>query len=142
MAYAEKRLGPDRTSAEAYRMKSLLDLGLVLGSDFPVEPSNPFQGLYAAVMRRSPHTGKGCPGQEDHGWHMEEALTLDEALTGFTIGPARAAFMDGRAGIIQDGALADWIVLDEALDSIDASELRKVSVKETWVAGRMVYERQ
>ncbi|KAJ4408205.1 hypothetical protein N0V85_004276, partial [Neurospora sp. IMI 360204] len=47
MAYAESRLGPERTRTEAYRMRSLIhDLNVqpVLGSDFPVEPPNPFEG--------------------------------------------------------------------------------------------------
>lgn len=37
-------------------MRSLLDMKPVLGSDFPVEPCDPFQGIYAAVTRRNPQT--------------------------------------------------------------------------------------
>jgi len=140
MAYAELRLGPERTRTEAYRMRSLLDLNPVLGSDFPVEPPNPFQGLYAAVARKNPRTGTGPPGAED-GWHLEEALTLREALRGFTKGPAGGAFMEGKVGAIQVGAFADWVVLDEPLDNISVEELRHIRVKETWVGGRLVYSR-
>ncbi len=69
MKYAESRLGKARTGTEAYRMKSFLDIKPVLGSDFPVEPPNPFEGLYAAIRRKNPHTGLGPPGSED-GWHL------------------------------------------------------------------------
>jgi len=149
MAYAELRLGAERTAKEAYRMRSLIqDLGLnpVLGSDFPVEPPNPFEGIYAAVTRKNPHTGIGPPGHEN-GWHMEEALTLDEALDGFTKGVAHGAFLDGKAGVIREGAFADWVVLDEPLEAVVAADrggveaLRSLKVRETWVAGRRVYVR-
>ena len=92
MSYAETRLGKDRTSDEAYRMRSLLDARLVLGSDFPVEPPNPFQGIYAAVTRKSPHTGE-APAGFPNGWYATESLDLDQAIRGFTEGPAYGGFM-------------------------------------------------
>lgn len=140
MKYAELRLGKERTEEEAYRMRSLLDLEPILGSDFPVEPPNPFEGIYAAVARRSPHTGKGADGSSDS-WHPEEALSLHEALAGFTEGPAHGAFLDGRAGVIQPGAMADWVVLDEPLEDLDIEEIRTLKVKETWIGGKRVYIR-
>jgi predicted amidohydrolase YtcJ len=140
MAYAEQRLGPERTAKEAYRMRSLLDINPVLGSDFPVEPADPFQGIYAAVTRRSPRTGRGVDGSSD-GWHTEEALTLDQAIRGFTEGPAYGGFTEGKTGLIAPGAYADWIVLDKPLEDMDIEELRSLKVRETWVAGRKVYSR-
>ncbi|KAH9906744.1 amidohydrolase family-domain-containing protein [Xylariomycetidae sp. FL2044] len=140
MAYAEKRLGRERTAKEAYRMRSMLDINPVLGSDFPVEPPNPFHGIYAAVTRRSPHTGRGTDDAPE-GWYTDEALTLDQAIRGFTEGPAYGGFTKGKTGVIRPGALADWIVLDKPLDQIDVEELRDLKVRETWVGGKKVYER-
>jgi len=140
MAYAEARLGPERTATEAYRMKSFLTLQPILGSDFPVEPPNPFHGMFAAVARRNPKTGAG-KGGETGGWHMEEALELSEALVGFTKSPARGAFLEGLAGVIQPGAYADWVVLDKPLQEMAVDELVQMQVKETWLGGRKVYER-
>jgi predicted amidohydrolase YtcJ len=140
MKYAETRLGAARTAEEAYRMRSLLDLRPILGSDFPVEPPDPFQGIYAAVARRNPHTGLGSDGGSS-GWHVEEALTLDEALLGFTTQAAYGAFMEGKAGIIKEGAMADWVVIEKPLDQMEIDELRNLKVRETWVAGRQVYKR-
>lgn len=140
MAYAEKRLGRERTSKEAYRMNSLLDLHPILGSDFPVEPPDPFQGIYAAVTRRNPHTGRGTDDQPE-GWQKQETLSLDQALRGFTQTPARGAFLEGKAGVIQEGAYADWVVLDKPLDDTDIEDFRSFRVRETWVAGRRVYKR-
>ncbi|KAI8633797.1 amidohydrolase [Xylariaceae sp. FL1651] len=140
MAYAEKRLGKERTEKEAYRMRSLLDIKPVLGSDFPVEPADPFQGIYAAVTRKSPHTGRGTDNFPD-GWHAEEALTLDQAIRGFTEGPAYGGFTEGKTGVIKPGAYADWVVLDKPLEDVDIEELRSLEVRETWVGGKKVYSR-
>jgi predicted amidohydrolase YtcJ len=140
MGYAETRLGSERTKNEAYRMRSFLPLRPVLGSDFPVEPPSIFEGMYAAMTRRSPHTGLDPSGGKD-GWYPEETITFDQALAGFTINPAYGAFLDGQAGIIDVGAFADWVVLDEPLESLDPESLRRARVRETWVGGRLVYKR-
>lgn len=141
MKYAEDRLGSNRTAQEAYRMKSFLDISPILGSDFPVEPPNPFHGIYAAVTRKSPQTGLG-PDGSDRGWYAdEEALSLDQALAGFTVAPAHGAFLDGKAGRISTGAYADWVVIDEPLEDIDVEKLLTLKVRETWVAGRRVYSK-
>jgi len=140
MSYAEDRLGEMRTKDEAYRMRSFLPLNPVLGSDFPVEPPNPWEGIFAAIARKSPRTGLGKDGAET-GWYVDEALTLEQALKGFTTGPAHGAFLEGKAGTIQEGAFADWVVLDEPLDGMVVDDIRNIKVRETWVAGRCVYRR-
>ena len=85
--------------------------------------------------------GRGWNGS----WYGEEALTIHEALNGFTSGPARGAFREGKAGVLKKGAWADWVVLDEeeGIESWrrDVERLRDVKVRETWVAGRRVYDR-
>jgi len=140
MYYAETRLGPSRTAREAYRLKSLLPLGPILGSDFPVEPADPLHGIYAAVTRRDPRTGKGKDGA-DEGWYVEEALNMSAALAGFTTAPARGAFLEGKAGLIEEGAWADWVVLDVPFDDMHPEDLLTTKVRETWVGGKMVYKR-
>ncbi|KAF1916604.1 amidohydrolase 3 [Ampelomyces quisqualis] len=141
MGYAESRLGTERIKTEAYRMRSLLPLKPVLGSDFPVEPANVFEGIYAAVTRRSPRTGLDASGGKA-GWYAEETITLDQALEGFTINPAYGAFLEGKAGVIDVGAYADWVVLDTPLENLDVESLRTLVVRETWVGGKCVYQRE
>ena len=67
---AEDRVGPQRIKG-GYAWRRLLDSGAVLanGSDFPVELSNPFHGLYAAVTRQ------GRDGEPPGGWYADQALT-------------------------------------------------------------------
>ncbi|MGI9247803.1 MAG: amidohydrolase, partial [Woeseiaceae bacterium] len=80
---AEDRVGADRILG-GYAWRILLESGAVIasGSDFPVELSNPFYGLYAAVTRQDRN------GKPDGGWYPEQALTRAEALHSFTLAAA------------------------------------------------------
>ncbi|KAI8821148.1 amidohydrolase family-domain-containing protein [Fimicolochytrium jonesii] len=137
MTYAETRLGPSRIRT-AYAWKSLLKTGtpLALGSDFPIEGVNPLLGIYAAVTRLdvdggSPH-GKG-------GWYPGERLTVDEALRGFTVDAARAAFQEGELGSITPGKKADFAVFDRDFVGGEPSEILKARCLTTVVGGGVVY---
>ncbi|KAF8535604.1 amidohydrolase 3 [Trichophaea hybrida] len=132
--YAAARLGAKRLRESAYRMKSLLNLHPVLGSDFPVEPPSVLAGIYAAVERRDPKVG----GER---WFPEEALTVRQALRGFTRAPAEAVGWEG-VGKVEKGAWADWVVLDRRLDGEDKEWLRgEEAVRETWIVGKRVFRR-
>jgi hypothetical protein len=154
MAYALSRLGEDRILHSAYRMSSLFPPvspssnspypGPVLGSDFPVEPPNPFDGMYAAVTRLNPATGSSPSGPG--GWHPEEKLSITQALQGFTKNAAYGWFKEDQAGAIEVGKWADWVVLDvdlfgEEMRASEGKNLRAVGVKETWVRGEKVWPR-
>jgi predicted amidohydrolase YtcJ len=112
--------------------------GPVLGSDFPVEPANPFQGMYAAVTRLSPLTGTSPSGPD--GWYPEESLTIEQALLGFTRNAAYGWGKEAVAGAIEVGKWADWVVVDrDIFNDQKGQNLRNVVVRETWVGGRRVY---
>lgn len=147
MAYALLRLGESRLSNSAYRMRSLFPQdtspskypGPVLGSDFPVEPANPFAGMFAAVTRLSPVTHTSPSGK--NGWHPEEKLSIEQALKGFTENAAYGWFKEGQMGGIQVGMLADWVLIDKDIVADETGwELTKVEVRETWVGGQKVFD--
>jgi len=96
MYWAEKRVGPERIKG-AYAWQKFNDLGipLALGSDFPVEKPEPLLGFYAAVSRQD---AKGWP---EEGWYPKEKLTRGQALHGFTLGAAYAAFQEDQLGSIR-----------------------------------------
>ena len=148
-AYALSRLGDRRLRDSAYRLRSFLPLGLVLGSDFPVEPPSVLAGIYAAVTRRDPRPGMGKQpsGQSGKGWYTGETLTVKQALWGFTRSPANAAGL-AKAGAIMAGTWADWVVLDRRLADVGAGEdgglewMRSdTAVRETWLHGKRVFMR-
>jgi len=140
MAYALSRLGSTRLSHSAYRQQTFFASSAyqspILGSDFPIEPPNPIWGIYAATTRCDRVTGSSPHGKD--GWYPEEKISRQQAIWGFTRNVAYGGWMEGRAGVIREGAWADWIVVDKDLWDEEV-DLRDVVVRETWVAGRRVY---
>src|SRR5437763_1142294 len=134
MYWAEKRVGPERIKG-AYAWRTVLDSGarLALGSDFPVEAVNPFFGIYAAVTRQDQ---KGWPAG---GWYPSQKLTLAEAIRGFTLDAAFAAFEEQSRGSIEPGKLADLTIVDGDLFAMPQSDLFKAKVRMTVVGGEVVY---
>lgn len=133
---AERRLGPARLEG-AYAWASLRKAGarLALGSDFPVEPANPWLGIHAAVTRQD------ADGQPPGGWRSAEALTREQAMAGFTRWAAWAGLADDRVGSLEPGRWADFLLLDRDPFAVPAPDLRNVTVLETWLAGRRVFVR-
>ena len=137
MNMAEDRVGPERILG-GYAWRRMLDAGVVIanGSDFPVELSNPFHGLYASVTRQ------GRDGEPEGGWYADQALTRAETLHSFTLGAAYAAHQEDRLGSLEPGKWADFIVIDRDYFTCPASEIDDIVVLETWVAGEKVFDRE
>ncbi|MBO6620475.1 MAG: amidohydrolase [Balneola sp.] len=134
MNMAEDRVGPQRIKG-GYAWKTFLEQGtkVAAGSDFPVEHSNPFFGLYSAVTRMD-HSGN-----PEGGWYPNESLTREEALRAFTLDAAYAGHQEDVLGSIEEGKWADFILIDQDYFSIPASDIWEIKVLETWVAGEKVY---
>jgi len=135
--WAEKRIGPDRIKT-TYAFRSLLDAGasLSFGSDWTVAPMDVRKGIYAAMTRRT------FDGANPGGWVPEEKITLEEALTAYTLGAARAGFMDEKVGTLEAGKYADMAVLSEDLFQMNPLEIPQVQVDMTIVEGEIAYRRE
>ncbi len=120
----------------AYNPRVQLDQGVVVafGSDAPIDPFDPLKGIHAAVTRQR---ADGSPSPD--GWYPDAKITLEEAIAGFTTGPAYAANMEDRLGRISKDYLADLVVLDQDLFTISPSQLLKVQVIATMVNGEWRY---
>jgi predicted amidohydrolase YtcJ len=121
-----EKLWWDRTD-RCFALRWLADAGvrLVLGSDAPVAPLDPWLAMAAAVHRS---------GDERDPWHPEQSLTVHEAL---------AASTDGR-GTVAPGHPADLALLDSdplapGSPPEQAVALRATQVAATWVAGDLVH---
>lgn len=134
MPWAPLRLGRERT-LWAYRWRSLLTAGahLSLGSDAPIESADPRLGMWAAVTRRT------VEGRPPEGWNSPEALSVTEAIAGYTAWAAYAAGEDGWRGQIQPGFAADLTVLDRALEGREPAAILQAKVVRTVVAGRDMF---
>mgnify|MGYP002153774483 CR=1 FL=1 len=121
----------------AYAWRSILDSGALLafGSDVPVETMDPWAGIHAAVTRQR------ADGTPQGGWYPEERLTVEEALWAYTMGPATAAGEAHLKGSIEEGKVADLIVLDRDIFQIPPEEIRGTQVQMTILGGEIVYQR-
>ena len=136
MYMADQFWGPERARL-AYALKTQLDFGapLALGSDAPVESPNPFLGLHAAVTRQR---ADGSPSPV--GWYPEQKITFAEALSGYTLGPAYAAYMEDRLGRLAPNYLADLIVLKTDPFTCNPVDLLALSSSATMVNGEWVWQ--
>ncbi|PTL79997.1 amidohydrolase [Vitiosangium sp. GDMCC 1.1324] len=137
MPWAEARVGPERIQG-AYAWRKLKEAGatLAFGSDFPVERPDVLLGLYAARTRQD------AQGQPASGWYPSQRMSGEEALEGFTVGAAHAAFAENDRGRLKPGMDADFVALSVDPVEAPAAELLKAQVKLTVVAGAEVYRAQ
>jgi predicted amidohydrolase YtcJ len=107
---------------------------VIAGSDWAVVPSpNPWIGIETAVTRRN-------PGGSTRSFGLNEAITLHQAITMFTIAAARRMGMGAKAGSLEIGKLADFIVLDRDPFAIPVTQIHQTRVQETWIGGQQVFK--
>ncbi|MEX0928694.1 MAG: amidohydrolase [Balneolales bacterium] len=136
MNMAGARLGQQRIRG-AYAWRTLWDqkIPVASGSDFPIEETNPFHGLFSAVARTD------LNGHPNGGWYPEQAMTREEAFRSFTINAAFAAHQEKVTGSLERGKWADFILVDKDPFAISLSEIPTIRVLETWLGGDRVYKR-
>jgi predicted amidohydrolase YtcJ len=98
-----------------------------------VAPLNPLTGIKAAVTRQT------LDGKHPNGWMPEQKLTVDEAVRGYTVGAAYAEFAESVKGSLAPGKLADLVMLNRDIYTIDPAEIDQVRVLLTVMDGRIVY---
>ena len=136
MYWAEERLGPERI-AHAYAYHDLMEQNgwMVNGTDFPVEDISPLKTFYAAVAR------KDMEGWPEGGYHMENAISRENALRSITIWPARGSFEESFKGSLEEGKAADFVILDKDIMTIPEEDIPAVKVLATYLGGEVVFER-
>jgi predicted amidohydrolase YtcJ len=136
MNMAKDRVGADRLKG-AYAWQTFLKQGspVAFGSDFPVELSNPFFGLHAAVTRQDRNNSP------DSGWIPSEAVTVKQAFRGFTLDAAYAAHQEKTLGGLTQGKWADFILIDQNIFTISPQNIWKTQVLETWIAGERRFKK-
>ncbi|QNL48852.1 amidohydrolase [Olivibacter sp. SDN3] len=137
MNWAIDRIGKERLK-NAYAYKQLLEVAgsVAIGSDFPVEDINPLYGFHAAVARVDEQ------GMPSGGFQIEHALSREEALKGMTIWAAYACFQNDSRGSIEEGKLADFVMLNNDIMKIPLEDLRDVDVLQTFIGGESVFKKE
>ncbi len=114
-------------------LRTPMNHGVHVAMSSDILPIGPMVGIYAAVTR------KGLSGRVFAG---EEALSVMEALQAYTLYGAYLSFEEDIKGSIEPGKLADMIVLDQDILAIDPAHIMDTNVLQTWLGGKLVYERQ
>jgi len=89
-----------------------------------------------AVTRVSPDSVAGEP------WIPEERVALEEIVRAYTMGGALAADLERETGSITVGKVADLVVVDRDLFSIEPGRISEARVDLTVFEGRVVYRRR
>jgi predicted amidohydrolase YtcJ len=103
-----------------------------IGSLRSINPYNPFLGIWTAITRRAKWY--------DVQLHPEEALTREQAIRFYTVNCAKALFQDEYVGSLEEGKLADFIVVNTDLLTCPVDAIRDTQVLRTYLDGRLVFE--
>ncbi|MEX1043482.1 MAG: amidohydrolase [Acidimicrobiia bacterium] len=127
-------LGPERAEWQ-YPYRSLLRSGALIGmgSDWPVSSGDVLDQMSVAIRRRPPGDDRPTVLIPD------ERLTLDQALTAFTLGSATINGSARRTGRIRIGNVADLVLLGR--DPFEVADPAGIEVEVTMAGGRVVFER-
>jgi predicted amidohydrolase YtcJ len=134
---AIKIFGQEKIDKEFAMQKKLIEMGVNVsfGSDIPgtdPEEISPLYEIQAAV------TGI-VPGDTTTVIPPKDRLpTLEQLLYGYTLAGAYQMHMEDKIGSIEEGKLADLIILDRNLFDVPADELSTVKVLFTMMNGKVI----
>jgi len=116
-------------------IKAANELGIVTSNhtDFNVTLLDPFFVMWTA-MKRETRSGEILG--------PEQRIGAYAALQNITTGPAYQFFEENRKGMIKEGLLADFVLLDtNPLKLKNVDDVRKIEVLETIKEGETIYEK-
>jgi predicted amidohydrolase YtcJ len=133
--WAEELIGPERIKT-TYPFNSLFksDAKVVFGSDWPVAPATPLDGIYAAVTRQT------LDGANPDGWVPEEKISVEQALLAYTKNAAFASFEESRKGTLEPGKLADFVVINKNIMKVKPEEIKDLTILKTFVGGKKMFD--
>ena len=128
-----RALGERRTRF-CYRMKSLVDAGMVVpaSTDAPIVDYPPLSNIHDMVNRL---TASGAP------FVPEERISVDEAVHAYTVASAQASHQEDEKGSLTPGKLADFVVLSEDIYTVDPTTIRDIGITATVIGGEVVHGR-
>ncbi len=121
------RAVPTRTLIEKMGLENL-----GAGTDFPVNPLNPFLTMYIMVTRKDP------AGQV---YGASEAIGREQALRLYTSAASRYMFEEARKGTLEAGKLADLVVLSADFMTVPDGQIKDITADMTMVGGKIVFQR-
>ncbi len=123
--WLEKRLG--QRVKYVYPFKSIIDSGVLLAgaSDAPVESADVLGAIQVAITRNE--------------FVPEQSISFQDALRMFTINAAHALGQENIKGSLEAGKLADFVILERDISSINSNEIGNTKVLATYHRGKKIY---
>jgi predicted amidohydrolase YtcJ len=134
---------------EVFPLRTFFANGITVtsSSDYPATlVPNPLIAMEIGVTRNIdsgyPHGDGAITHMDDERYllNKQERATIQDMIKSFTINGAYTLFMDQETGSIETGKLADLVVLDQDLLTIDPIDISKVKVVMTFFGGTLVYD--
>ena len=105
-----------------------------IGSLRSINPYNPFLGMWITLTRQ--------PRWTDQPLHPEQRISREQAIRLYTVNNAYLTFEEKEKGSLEKGKLADLIVLDKDILTCPVDEVRNIQVTQTYLGGKLVFERR
>jgi len=102
-------------------------LRISLHSDWNVTPLEPLRYVADAVTRTMNEGGEV--------FFADERIPVEAALRAATIDAAWQCRMDNIVGSLEPGKYADLTLLERDPTAVDPTEIAKIKISETWLAG-------
>jgi predicted amidohydrolase YtcJ len=131
--HAKLFLGPER-AGRISPLHSTQSRGIrfTVHDDTPVTPVNPLQLVWVSVNRLTTSGVVLGPAQR---------VGVEAALRAVTSDAAWQNFEEKDKGTIEPGKLADFVVLDRSPFSVRPEQIRDISIVQTIVGNRVIYDR-
>ncbi|MHA2075028.1 MAG: amidohydrolase, partial [Candidatus Hodarchaeales archaeon] len=118
-----------------FAARSFIDAEVMISahSDHPCAPNPPLMALHSLVNRKT-KTGRSI-GET-------QKISIHEALRLYTINAAYHSFDEDTLGSIEEGKLADFVILGKDILTVDSSKIKDIPIEMTIVEGKIVYKRK
>ena len=104
-------------------LQSILDAGIHLsgGSDAPVTHPDPIEGIFGAC---------------NHPYDPEQSISIVDALKMYTYEVAWTSFDENERGSLEQGKIADMVILNQDPLTLDPKNLRSLKVEKLYLKGK------
>ena len=134
-------LRDDMEKADLDRLWPMADavnagVNYTIASDWIQAPMNPFLHIEQAMTRR-PAGGEKTATQK---FGLDQTISLPAAIDGYTINAARLAFTEDKAGSIEAGKNANFIILNKNVFDVPVNQIHTLFAKKVFFEGELVHE--
>ncbi|CEP89406.1 amidohydrolase [[Clostridium] sordellii] len=129
----ESVFGPERANRLSPAKSALRrNISFTLHQDSPVKMLNQILAMHNAVNRQT---------QSGRILGADQRLSIMEAIKALTINAAYQYFEEDEKGSIEEGKVADFVILDRNPLDVDSSEIKSIKILETIKEGNTIYKK-